>query len=101
MIIYNVTIQVEKPVAEKWLRWLKEEHIPEVMQTGCFIKYQVVKLLDTDETESLTYAAQYYAENKSMLDRYLQDFAGELRQKGIDAWGDRFIAFRTVMEIVQ
>jgi hypothetical protein len=30
----------------------------------------------------------------------LTEFAPEMRQKGLDKWGDRFIAFRTLMKIV-
>jgi hypothetical protein len=101
MVIYNITIQVEIPIAEDWLSWLKEEHIPEVLQTGCFVKHQLVKLMDADESESITYAVQYYAENKMQLDLYLEQYAAALRQKGIDLWGNRFITFRTIMEVVQ
>ena len=39
------------------------EHIKEIMETGCFTRYQMVKLLETDEEEGATYAIQYYAEN--------------------------------------
>ena len=31
-VIYNVTVSVDYDVAEHWLEWMKEEHIPEVMK---------------------------------------------------------------------
>ena len=100
MIIYNVTIQVEKEIAEPWLQWLQQEHIPEVMHTGCFLKYQLVKLLETDESEAITYAVQYYAASREFVDEYVNEHANLLRQNGIKKWGERYIAFRTIMEVV-
>jgi len=38
MIIYNVTVKVELSIAGAWLQWLKEEHIKDVIDTGCFTK---------------------------------------------------------------
>ncbi len=51
MIIYNVTIKVDKTIAEDWLLWMQKEHIPEVMATGCFYAYKIVRLLEIDESE--------------------------------------------------
>lgn len=99
-MIYNVTIQVTHAIHNQWLQWMKEEHIPEVMQTGCFEKYQWVQLLETDETEGVTYAVQYYCTTKENYETYISQYAPLLRQKGLDKWGNQFIAFRSLMSIV-
>jgi hypothetical protein len=101
MIIYNVTIKITWPIQKEWLAWYKDEHIPEVMQTGCFTKYQMVQLLETDEMEGPTYAIQYYADTKEDYEKYISDFAPAMRQKLVDKWGDQFIAFRSLMRLVQ
>jgi hypothetical protein len=101
MIIYNVTIKVHDSIKEAWLTWLKEEHIPEVISTGCFINATILQLLEIDDTEGPTYAIQYHAESKSMYNQYIEKFAGIMRQKSFDKWGDKFIAFRSVMRVVQ
>ena len=101
MIIYNVTVKVDWKIEEQWIQWMKETHIPAVMATGCFTRYQLVRLLDIDEIEGPTYAAQYYAETRDKLDEYIHQFAPALRKDGLDRWGDQFIAFRTLMEVVQ
>ena len=51
MIIYNVTIKVDETIAEDWLAWMVKDHIPEVMATGCFNAYKMVRLLEIDESE--------------------------------------------------
>ena len=100
MIIYNVTIKVEHAIASEWLTWLKEEHIPEIIATGCFTKATILHLIETDDSEGTTYAVQYHALTKVMYNQYIEQFADNMRKKGADKWGNRFIAFRTVMEVV-
>jgi len=101
MLIYNVTIKVEESIADAWLQWLLNEHIPDVMSTGCFSSYKVVRLLEVDDSEGPTYAIQYYADSKADYNRYIELHAPLLRQKSIDKWGNRFIAFRSLMQVVQ
>jgi hypothetical protein len=100
MIIYNVTIKIQQQIHTSWLQWLRDEHIPEVLSTGCFSKATILRLQDIDDSEGPTYAIQYSAENRKSYERYIEKFAGVMREKSFDKWGDKFIAFRSVMEIV-
>ncbi len=100
MIIYNVTIKVNYSIAAAWLTWLKQEHIPDVIGTGCFNHATILHLIETDDEEGITYAVQYHAESKELYNRYIEIFADEIRKKGIDKWGNQFIAYRTVMQVV-
>lgn len=100
MIVYNVTIKVQQPIAASWLQWLKKEHIPDVIGTGCFTHATTFQLLEADDTEGPTYVVQYFAESRALYNRYIEKHANNMRQKAFDKWGNRFIAFRTVMHIV-
>jgi hypothetical protein len=101
MIIYNVTIKIETQIADAWLQWLLNEHIPLVMQTNCFVDYKVVRLLEVDDNEGPTYAIQYYAQSKADYNRYIEIYSSEMRKISFGKWGDRFIVFRSVMEVVK
>jgi hypothetical protein len=101
MIIYNVTIKVSKSIADNWMQWLKEEHIPEVTGTGCFTNANILQLLEIDDDEGPTYAIQYFAESREKYDFYIENFADLMREKSFQKWGDQFIAFRSIMKIVQ
>ena len=101
MLIYNVTVKVNWAIHDAWLNWMQLEHMQELVATGCFTHAQLVRLLETDEKEGPTYAAQYFAENKSDYDRYIEIHSTLMRQKASDKWGDRFFTFRSLMEIVQ
>jgi hypothetical protein len=100
MIIYNVTIKVEASIADEWLKWMQEEHIPEVMKSGCFSSSRVLRLLEVDDTEGPTFAIQYGADSKADYNRYIQIYAASLRDQSFERWGNRFIAFRSVMQEV-
>ncbi|MBK8609181.1 MAG: DUF4286 family protein [Chitinophagaceae bacterium] len=100
MIIYNVTIKIQHAVHEDWLQWLKKEHIPDVIATGCFTHAVILRLMEVDDTEGPTYAVQYFSESKGLYNNYIENHAANMRQKGYDTWGDTFIAFRSVMQVV-
>lgn len=99
-VIYNVTIKVEQAIAGEWLNWLRDEHIPDIIGTGCFTHATILQLLEVDNTEGPTYAVQYHAASKEQYNRYIETFSDEMRKKGTDKWGGRFIAFRSVMQVV-
>lgn len=99
-IIYNVTIKVENAIADEWLHWLKNEHIPDVTGTGCFTHAVILRLIEVDDTEGPTYAIQYHAANRENYNRYIMKFAEEMRKRSYTKWGNKFIAFRSVLEAV-
>lgn len=101
MFIYNVTIKVKAQIHQEWLTWLQEVHIPEVLETGCFYDATILQLLEVDDTEGPTFAVQYNAESKAAYNQYVEKYAAELRQKSYEKWGDAFIAFRSIMQIVK
>lgn len=99
MILYNVTINVESGIEDEWIRWMKEVHIPEVLETGCFSDHKFLKLLNENpEAEGITYAVQYFAPGITSLNRYLEEFAPVLQKKHAERYRNRFVAFRTFLE---
>ena len=101
MVLYNVTVSVDREVEKEWLDWMIVEHIPEVLSTNFFIGHRVLRLLnDQPDATGPTYAIQYELESIGMLDRYLQEEAPGLQQKHLAKFGHRCIAFRSVLEEV-
>ncbi len=99
-LIYNVTIKVEHSIVDEWLCWMQQEHIPEVLATGCFTHARILRLLEADETDGLTFAVQYEVPTDEKYNHYVSNFAPALREKSFTKWGNRFIAFRSVLQIV-
>lgn len=100
MIIYNITINIDEPIHEKWLNWMRDVHIPEVMATGKFIKALMSKVLVNEEMGGISYSVQYTCESRELLDLYYQKDATRLRKEGLRLFGQQFVAFRTELEIV-
>ena len=99
MLLYNVTLIIEDAVADKWLQWMQETHIPEVMQTGMFVSSRLLKVVDSPN-EGVTYCAQYVSENMENYDRYQDEFAPALQADLNERFANQFVAFRTLMEYV-
>ncbi|WP_341834155.1 DUF4286 family protein [Chitinophaga pollutisoli] len=100
MIIYNVTTKVTPAIHSHWLQWMKEEHIPEIIGTGFFHDYRMCRLLEQDDSDGPTYTVQYFTDTLENYYTYLQEHAPRLRQLAFDLFGDQFVAFRTVMQVV-
>lgn len=101
MIIYNVTINIDESVHDKWLAWMMDEHIPAVMDTGKFFKAKIVKVLIVEEMGGSTYSVQYFAESKEKLEAYYKEDAPRLREEGARLFGDKMLAFRTELELLK
>ncbi len=99
MLIYNVTVFVEENIAEEWQNWMREIHIPEVMAVGLFKNYRMLEVLDSPN-EGLTYCLQYEVESRDHYDTYQSQFAPALQAKTLEKFGEKAIAFRTLMEII-
>jgi hypothetical protein len=100
MIVYNITIKVIPDIEEAWIQWQQREHIPQIMALGLFTEWKMFRLLEQDDSEGCTFIVQFFAPTKAHYQRYIDEYAGTLRQQSFDKWGNQFIAFRTVMEIV-
>ena len=99
MIIYNVTINIENDVREEWLAWMKSSHIPDVMKTGYFLENKICKVL-VEEEQGTTYSIQYTCANMKDLEEYRQLHAPRLQKEVADKFPNKFVAFRTLLEVV-
>ncbi|HET8854530.1 MAG TPA: DUF4286 family protein [Salinimicrobium sp.] len=100
MYIYNVTINVDEGIEQKWLEWMQKEHIPQMLKTGKFTKALLTKVLVKEELGGVTYSVQYTAESKNLLQRYYTENAPEMRNKS-KAFEGKFVAFRTELEVIE
>jgi len=99
MLLYNVTVNIDNDVREEWVKWMKEVHIPDVMKTGLFTENRFYKVL-VDEEAGTTYSIQYSCATYDDLEKYQKEFAPNLQKIHTSKYGDKFIAFRTVLERV-
>lgn len=99
MIIYNVTVNIEKSIHDEWLIWIKN-YIPLVLATRKFTDAKLTKVLFEEEMGGATYAIQYSAKSREALDSYYKNDADKLRQDGLLKFADKMLTFSTELEII-
>lgn len=100
MILYNITINIDHSVHDRWLEWMKTVHIPDVMRTGMFIENKMFRLLGDEDSGGVTYAVQYTCNSLKEFEQYENVFAPALRAEVEEKFRDKFVAFRTLLEKV-
>ena len=98
MYIYNVTVHVEPIVEQTWLEWMKNHHLPAMMETGQFTQARLFKVISDQDQGGVSYATQYHCASKKEYDTYIEQYAKALRQDAIDRFGNSILAFRTQLE---
>jgi hypothetical protein len=73
-VLYEVTARVDDALAYDYERFMIETHIPDVVRTGCFLHARL------DQGGEGQYRAAYLAASQADVDRYLADFAPQLRE---------------------
>lgn len=100
MYIYNVTINIETSVEQEWLKWMQDQHIPQMLKTGKFFEAKMSQVMVEEDMGGVTYSIQYTTENKETLERYYKENADELRQEASKLYGNKFVAFRTELKVI-
>ena len=72
-VVYEVTAVVEHELAEEWERYMREQHIPDVLATGWFTRASLIR------AQGGRYRISYHAESTADLDGYLAQSAPALR----------------------
>ena len=100
MLIYNVTINIDDSVHDDWLNWMRDKHIPDMLATGKFSHAKMTKILVDEEMGGTSYSIQYTTKDRNTLDAYYKEDAERLRKDGMKLFADKFVAFRTELEVI-
>ena len=99
MYLYNVTVNVDSDIQDNWLQWMKDAHIPDVLATGQFLDCQLTRVM-LDEESGVTYAMQYRFASMADYQLYQEIYAPDLQHATQTKYGDKLVAFRTLLEII-
>lgn len=100
MILYNVTVSIDPYIAEDWLAWMRSNHIPEVMATGCFIESRLSRV-HGEEEGGMTYAITYLSPSQDKIDEYQKMHAPLLQKDHAERYQGKFAAFRTTLSLIE
>tara|TARA_B110000196_G_C20917083_1_gene553417 strand:+ start:125 stop:442 length:318 start_codon:yes stop_codon:yes gene_type:complete len=99
MILYNVTINIDYDVHDHWLKWMKEVHVPDVIDTGLFLNAKICRI-HAEEEGGKSYSIQYLLKNMTDYETYQKEFSSKLQQQHSLKYKGKFVAFRTILEVV-
>lgn len=99
MVVYNVTVSIDENVAEEWLQWMRETHIPDVMNTGHFKESRLCRV-HGEEQGGVTYAITYLSFSQDDLNTYQEKHAPKLQAEHTKKFDGKFAAFRTLLSVV-
>lgn len=99
MIIFNDTVIVEEAIHQDWLKWMQEVHIPAVMATGYFTKYQILNVIDSPN-EGVTFCIQYYTDNIENFNLFYNKHLHSLQENHNKVFENQFVIFNTLMRTV-
>jgi len=100
MILYNVTVSIDPAIAEDWVNWMRSNHIPDVMATGCFVESRISRV-HGEEEGGVTYAITYLSPSQEKMDEYQQHHAPVLQKDHSERYAGKFAAFRTILSVIE
>ncbi len=98
MILYNVSVFVDEAIADEWLSWMKDRHIPDVMLTGCFTSYRIRRILDPVTSGRAGFNIQYAASTREDYERYRDEHAAALQADHTNRYAGRVEATRQLLD---
>ena len=100
-ILYSVTVKIDLDVEKDWLNWMKNTHIPDVMDTNMFLSYRMYRVLGQDESDGITYSIQYVCQDMKTLHKYTITQGQKLQAEHSSRYKNKYVAFRTMLEILE
>jgi hypothetical protein len=101
MILYSITINIEKSVHDQWFEWMKSSYVPEIMKTGFFIENKILKLLtEEDSNTGITYSFQYYLKDLETLEQFQIEAEPKFTEALYKKYKNQFVEFTTILEVI-
>ena len=99
MLIFNTTYLVSDKVLNNWLYWVREKHIPFMMESGYFSQPQVARVI-TGEQEGTSFSVQFHVLDMPTLKLWNQQYNLLFQEKCSQEFGTEVIFFTTVLKLI-
>ncbi len=100
-MIYAVTIHIDKEVEKKWVRWMQDQHIPDVLGTKLFLGCRMMRSELTHKEGYTTYRMQYVLQSKDTYREYEEKYADEMRGQADKFFEGKYLAERDLLEMIR
>jgi len=100
MQIYSVFLWLDLEIENDWLEYMLGQHIKDVMNTGCFIDWKLLKDTNCPDETKAAYRMDYRLESSEKMDEYIKVHSAELKNDVIMKFGDKFTAQRSIYDVI-
>ncbi|MCO5247344.1 MAG: DUF4286 family protein [Chitinophagales bacterium] len=98
MILYNITFYVDLEYVNDFKAYLNDHHISNLQQDDRVIDYTLFKLLNVDESETMTLSLQYKLKDMNAYNHHLSTTDFQLKNEVSKKYGDKVLYFCSVLE---
>ena len=98
MIVYEVRIEVDAEIAERYHQWLVP-HVHEILATPGFTGAELYR--EDGAEPRPVFTVRYHLDSREALAAYLREHAPRFRADAEQQFGGRFQATRRVLELVR
>ncbi len=98
MILYNITFNVELDAVNDFKRYLQEKHIPSLSFGEDLVEHKFFRLLNVDESETITMTLQYFLKDMGTYNQHLVVIDRALKKEIYELYGEKVLYFCSVLE---
>ncbi len=100
MIIFNTTYSVSDKVYGSFLKWVKEKHVPGMINSGYFSESVVTRVLSDEIDEGSAISIQLKADSIDAVNQWKSEY-GDLFQMEISSlFSVEVLYFSTFLEVI-
>ncbi len=101
MIIFNTTYCVTDKVYGGFIKWLKEQHIPQMLASGFFSDERVSKVITQEEQEGTSVSVQLTAQSMDAIADWNEQHGDLFKMEVASLFSEEVLFFSTFMEIIE
>jgi len=101
MLIFNTTYLVSDKAHGPWLKWIREQHIPFMLDSSYFSNPQVARVITSDKEDGTSFSVQFHVNDMRTLKLWNQQFSSAFQENCAQQFGTEVIFFTTVLELVE
>lgn len=94
-------MNIDESIHEKWMDWMKNSFIKQMLNTAHFTAARLVKVLITEEMGGLTYSVQFETPSMTTLDNFYQKDHDRLLGEGQKLFADKMLVFATELAVLE
>ena len=100
MLIFNTTYLVSDKVHGAWLKWVREQHIPFMLESSYFSQPLVARVITSAEQDGTSFSVQFHVQDMHTLKLWNKEYSLLFQEKCSQQFGTEVIFFTTVLEVV-